>query len=43
MTTVLRRGAGALALALLAATLSACIVEERPASRWCYYHPGACR
>ena len=39
----IRRSLTALGLILLAASLSACIVEPGRGPGWCYYHPGACR
>jgi hypothetical protein len=40
-----RTGLAALGLVLLAASLSACVVEEpgRPHGSWCYWHPYQCR
>lgn len=46
MTPPLKRGLAAIGLVLLAASLSACIVEPAgrpPGPGWCYWHPYACR
>lgn len=45
MKSLVRHGAAAIGLILLAGSLSACIVETgRPhGGGWCYWHPGACR
>lgn len=44
MPRLLRTGLAAIGLLVLAASLSACIVEApgHPHSSWCYWHPGAC-
>jgi hypothetical protein len=40
-----RSALAAIGLVLLAASLSACVVEGpgHPGGGWCYWHPGACR
>ena len=44
MPQLFRTGLAVIGLLVLAASLSACIVEEpgRPGHGWCYWHPGAC-
>jgi hypothetical protein len=44
MTKHVRRFAGVIGLVLMAASLSACVVEGgHHGGGWCYWHPGACR
>jgi hypothetical protein len=45
MPRFFRTGLAAIGLVLLAASLSACVVETpgRPGGGWCYWHPNACR
>ncbi len=43
MQRFVRSGLAAIGLVLLAASLSACVVEGRPGGGWCYWHPNQCR
>lgn len=47
MNAFIRRGLAAIGLIVLAASLSACIIESErrppPGPGWCYWHPYACR